>query len=230
MCGRYSAYIDLLAASEDLGAELVAQGFEPSANVAPMQSAPLLVDRGGRRLGLARFGWVLPPREPRERPLTVINARSETASASRVFRDALSKRRGVALADGYYEWQTLGEPGKTPYFLSAPGERFLLLAALFEVDPSAQPADRHPRFTLFTREARGVAARVHDRMPVFVPRDRLDGWLDPARRDGERQLAALAALPAALVAHPVSRDVGKVANRGASLREPVGPALGADPR
>lgn len=54
---------------------------------------------------------------------------------------------------------------------------------------------------------------------------RYAAWLDPGRTDpaAARALLALPA-PGRLVAHPVSRAVGNVANNGPQLTEPV-PAL-----
>ena len=39
-----------------------------------------------------------------------------------------------------------------------------------------------PAAAILTTIPRGVAARVHDRMPVILPANALDAWLDPTSR------------------------------------------------
>jgi putative SOS response-associated peptidase YedK len=48
-------------------------------------------------------------------PVKAINAISETAEERPVFRDAMRRRRCLAPADGFYEWQKLGTKEKQPY-------------------------------------------------------------------------------------------------------------------
>ena len=38
-------------------------------------------------------------------------------------------------------------------------------------------------FTVLTTTANALAAQVHDRMPVILPRDAYDLWLDPKNQD-----------------------------------------------
>jgi putative SOS response-associated peptidase YedK len=66
-------------------------------------------------------------------------------------------------------------------------------------------------------------ARLHDRMPLLVPPDRYDDWLDPAPADtaGLRHLL-VPPDPARLVAYPVRTLVNSVANNGPELVEPAG--------
>jgi putative SOS response-associated peptidase YedK len=60
-------------------------------------------------------------------------------------------------------------------------------------------------------------AAIHDRMPLVLPQDAWDTWLDPAVRDAS-ELLQLDAPP--LTTQPVGDAVGKVQNNGPSLIEP----------
>jgi putative SOS response-associated peptidase YedK len=76
---------------------------------------------------------------------------------------------------------------------------------------------------IITREAVGELATIHSRMPVFMPRDRWQGWLDTEARDINRliKLMEVAEPDAGLVAQPVSPRVNLVANNGAELIIPI---------
>jgi putative SOS response-associated peptidase YedK len=72
-------------------------------------------------------------------------------------------------------------------------------------------------------------AALHDRMPVVLPRDTWDRWLDPTISDTELLQAFLHASAAGeLEAYPVSTAVNSPRNKGAELARPVaGPVIPA---
>ncbi len=63
---------------------------------------------------------------------------------------------------------------------------------------------------------------MHDRSPVNVPADLLDGWLGPDLTDPDKVRELVAAVPEPrLVPRPVGKAVGPVRNNGRELVEPV---------
>jgi putative SOS response-associated peptidase YedK len=76
---------------------------------------------------------------------------------------------------------------------------------------------------IITREAVGELATIHSRMPIFMPEDRWESWLDTEARDINRLVKAmiLDEPDAGLVAVPVSSRVNLVANNGAELIAPI---------
>jgi putative SOS response-associated peptidase YedK len=157
----------------------------------------------------------------------MINARVETVLEKPSFRSAVTKRRLVVPADGYFEWQQVAG-GKVPTFLRRPGTG-LSFAGLYELwrDPS-KGADDPQRwlftYTILTTRAPDALGHIHDRSPVVVPDELLDAWLDPAVTDSDTVRDLLASMPEPhLVPHPVGRDVNNVANNGLHLVEPVDP-------
>jgi putative SOS response-associated peptidase YedK len=65
-------------------------------------------------------------------------------------------------------------------------------------------------------------APVHDRMPVILPADKWQEWLDPT--NGNTAMLCKLLLPAAndvLTMHPVSTDANNARNAGAQLIEPI---------
>lgn len=226
MCGRYSAWIEIEALGRSLGATVVAEGFEKISNVAPTMLAPIVVGRPSRRIGLARFGYTLGThRRGGGKPPFMVNARSETAATSPAFRDAMSRRRCLVPADGYYEWRA--EQGrKMPYLFTARDGEPLLMLGIYEVRPASDPALREPSFVVLTCAATGLAAQIHDRMPVVLSASYVEAWLDPERTDSARVLDdALAHSITPDRGYPVDRAVSSPSSQGADLRTPIGAEL-----
>lgn len=107
MCGRYvvsKTTADLMAA---FGVrESYAGDLEPSYNVAPTDTVPLILDRATgedqhvtRTLVTARWGLVPSWAKDPKGGARLINARMETVTEKPAFRKAASKRRGIAVAD-----------------------------------------------------------------------------------------------------------------------------------
>jgi putative SOS response-associated peptidase YedK len=154
----------------------------------------------------------------------LINARSETLAQRPAFRSLVSTRRALLPVSGFYEWRR-PEPGsparKQPfYFHHADGEP-LVFAGLWDLwlDAEGQPLRS---CTIITTAANKTMASVHHRMPVILPRDAWDEWLDPEPMP-PTLLAELLA-PAAddlLTINPVSRAVNSSRNDGPELIEPV---------
>jgi putative SOS response-associated peptidase YedK len=67
-----------------------------------------------------------------------------------------------------------------------------------------------------------MVARLHDRMPVVVPRELWGPWLDPEMTDPDDVAALLAGAAApSLAEHAVSTLVNKVQNNVPELIEPL---------
>jgi len=222
MCGRFvqTTSAERLA-SIFAASDTTAGALRPRYNVAPSTPVPAILRTDGRRLGMLRWGFVPPwARGPDAGPRP-INARSESAAASRLFGPALAQRRCIVPVDGWYEWDD-DAGARRPWLIRPPEDGPAGVAALWSVwrAPEASP-DAPPLGTvaLLTTEASGRAATVHHRMPVLVPPDLLDDWLDPTSTDGAPLLAALAALRIELEVLRVSRRVNDVRNDDAGLLE-----------
>jgi putative SOS response-associated peptidase YedK len=249
MCGRYvstrgPAELSSLFHVPDPPLEEVA--LEPSWNVAPTDDVWAVMERVDRDTGeirrqLRAVRWGLVPswaKSPDVGP-KMINARVETVADKPAFRRPFAKRRCLLPADGFYEWQSVDVPGqakprKQPYFITPEDGSVMALAGLYEFwrDPGAGDQDQAAWWTtctIITTEARDAAGRIHPRMPLALPADHYDSWLDPAHEDAH-ELRDLLITPAAghLVARPVSSAVNSVRNDGPQLVEEVPPESGPE--
>jgi putative SOS response-associated peptidase YedK len=76
---------------------------------------------------------------------------------------------------------------------------------------------------IITREAVGELATVHSRMPMFLPKDRWEAWMDPSLQDMDkvRDLFEDFQPDAHLRFWTVSDAVNSIKNSGPELIEPV---------
>jgi putative SOS response-associated peptidase YedK len=194
--------------------QIESEPFPPNFNVAPTHQIPAIVSQSEERL-LAAFTWGLVPGWAKDPAIgsRMINARSETAAEKPSFRSALVKRRCIVPADGWYEWQ--GSPGKkTPYYFSAANETVLGLAGIYE---SWKQPDGQMLWTaaILTQEARSDFSYIHDRMPVLLPPELQDTWLNSQTSPLQEVLGS--APNVEIQAWEVSPAVGNVKNNNAEL-------------
>lgn len=214
MCGRFTLRTSLQKLLEDFGVSF--SEFTPRYNIAPTQLVFALragPDGDGRHAAALRWGLVPSWAKDVKIGAKSINARAETVAEKPMFRSALKRRRCLVLADGYYEWRTNGKE-KQPFHFRYSDQRPFALAGLWEAwrGPEGNDASLET-CTIITTAARGIAATLHERMPVIIPPSQFDLWLNSQPLDAP-QLAALLHPPQQdeLVPVPVSRLVNSVKN------------------
>lgn len=224
MCGRFTLTSPLEALTELFGF-LERPNLEPRANIAPTQDV-LAVRAGGngqRHAVMLRWGLLPSWAKNRRVGARLINARAEGIATASAFRKAFASRRCLIAADGFYEWQTLGDGGKQPLRICREDGAPFAFAGLWERwhDP-AEPESAPPveSCTIVTTEANALLRPIHERMPVILPSEAQAAWL------GESDAGVLQELlrpiePDGWMAYPVSPRVNKVANDDLSLLEPV---------
>jgi putative SOS response-associated peptidase YedK len=222
MCGRYTftASPEVLRA---LFAYAEQPNFPPRYNIAPTQ--PIAIVRlveGKRQFALVRWGllpsWV---KDPKAFTL-LINARGESAAEKPAFRAAMKRRRCLIPADGFYEWQATGER-KRPFYVHAKSGKPLAFAGLWEtwMGPNGEELETA---AIVTTTANRTLKPIHERMPVIVPPEAFDFWLDGASVDATTAAALIAPAPDNLLeAYEISTAVNRTANDNPNLLEPVVP-------
>jgi putative SOS response-associated peptidase YedK len=218
MCGRY-AVTSAPEAIRGLFGYPEQPNFPPRYNVAPTQPIAIvrLVD-GKRQFALVRWGllpaWV---KDPRNFTL-LINARGESVAEKPAFSAAMKYRRCLIPADGFYEWKAAGTR-KQPYYVRARSGQPLAFAGLWETWTGPNGEELETAAIVTTRANRALAD-IHERMPVVVPPDAFNLWLDCAKVDVETASVLIA--PAAenlLEAYEVSPAVNRTANDNPKLIE-----------
>jgi putative SOS response-associated peptidase YedK len=219
MCGRY-AITTAPEAIRALFRYLEQPNFPARYNVAPTQPVPIVrMVEGKRQFALVRWGlipaWV---KDPRGFSL-VINARGESVLDKPAFRNAMKYRRCLFPADGFFEWKRDGAH-KQAYFVRLKSGQPMAFAGLWEswMGPNGEEQETA---AIVTTTASHSIAHIHNRMPVIVPPEAFDFWLDP-KVDAEMAASVIApAQDELLEAYAVSSAVNRAANDGATLVEPL---------
>ena len=211
MCGRFSVTAEDAATlaeglAEELGLrvdERVRAALErlhrPRWNAAPGDGHWLWLraDAGGPRA--ASWGLSRPGDDAKAR--RQINVRAESLLDARVPRLA-EARRGALIVDGFFEW---GGAPRGPWHFSRPASS--RPRPLFALASLTWPSAAGSEFAVLTRAPTAGLARIHDRMPAWLPREALADWLDPRAPPARWRASLQTALPDDFVARRVSAHV-----------------------
>ncbi len=228
MCGRYSAAGKLSELAKFVDFVLKAPTHIPRYNIAPRQTAPVIVSAEGRP-ALKSMRWGLIPAWAEDETFgdKLINTRSETVFTKPSFRGAVKQRRCLIPADGFYEWQRQTGDAQ-PYRFTLQAGGWLCFAGIWET--WRRPAvtgefdfgssfDQRPAeletFSILTTQANDVVGPVHDRMPAILPVCHHGDWLDHGHFDMNLLATLLRPYPAgAMQAVQVSKWVNQARHEG----------------
>ena len=226
MCGRFALSAMLTDIAEEFSTQALPDRTLPvDWNIKPTQDIYIIKNE---EINIASWGLIAPWSKNSQDALRsqsqAINARSESVHEKPTFRSAFRTHRCLVPASGYYEWATeLGRyKTKQPVFISRDDNKLLAFAGIYDrwISPQGEIKDS---VAIITRDAVGDLARVHNRMPLFLPRDRWSKWMDSNLTDVE-QVRALMNIPKPddhLRYWPVKPLVNSIRNNGAELVEPI---------
>lgn len=215
MCGRF-VQLPLFSADQAPWPELADDLMKATAkyNLAPTQRAAVVLDEDGE-LAVRKMRWGLIAPWARELgKYATHNARIETVTTLKSYKDAWQKRRCLIPMAGWYEWQQLPDKTKQPYCIAAASGEQLYAAGLWEPRHRLQGEDEQGSCTMIVHDAIGTAGEVHDRMPVF---------LDPAQARAWMSVSGDAAMEMLLAAPVPEMRLTKVTKKVGNARNPGGP-------
>jgi putative SOS response-associated peptidase YedK len=227
MCGRFVSATPPDQIAAYFGTEAPEALLEASYNVAPTNDVYAVLEDGSTR-HLDAFHWGLVPRWAKDPKIgsRMINARAESLATSNAFKSAFQKRRCIVPVTGFYEWQKKpGMKAKQPFFIHHPDGEPYAFAGLWEVWKGPD-RDQEPlrSCTIITTTPNAPMSQIHDRMPVILPRDAWDTWLDRDNQDIELLGKLLVPAPPQLITmHPVSTQVNNVRNDSPELIDEAAP-------
>jgi len=228
MCVRYS----IAATPDSLQRLFRVSGpppvFPPRYNVAPTQFVPIVrlargKDAGGTALReLVRVRWGLIPSWDKDVSTGYANARAERIAEKPAFRAAFRTRRCLIPADGFYEWQRVGGQDVPWRITLADGGAFAF-AGLWERWDKSSDGVPVESCAIITTEANEFVEPISARMPVILPPDRYEVWLQETRL--ETLVSLLRSYPAEhMTTYRVNEVINSVMNDGPECAAPVGPA------
>jgi putative SOS response-associated peptidase YedK len=180
VCNRYR----LTHSKQYLAERFQATGDEiedrPRYNIAPTQRVLTVRNEQGKKVRhFTTMRWGLIPSWAKDISIgnKTLNARSESVTTTPAFRNSILTKRCLIPADGFYEWRKMGSV-KQPYCFEVGEGDVFALAGLWDqwTSPDGEIIES---CTILTTTPNSLVADLHDRMPVIVPPDKYDSWLDP---------------------------------------------------
>lgn len=234
MCGRFRIARKKEILEAEFDAEVLGddQDWVPRYNVAPSQDVAVVrqdAERPVRQLSQMRWGLIPSWTNDPAIGFKMINARSETAATMTSFREPFRLRRCLIPADGFYEWKREGK-AKLPFCFTLADEGVFAFAGLWErwKNPQGQWIKS---CSILTTTANELVRDIHDRMPVILPRDVYDVWLDPGLKEVSELQPLLKPYPAeAMRRYRVSQRVNQVKNDDAECSVEINPAQVSESR
>jgi len=238
MCGRFVSTTGSGDLAAHFGVETIVGELRPSWNVAPTATVWVIRDSGksgesgesGDARMLQPMRWGLVPSWADDPTIgnRMFNARVETLAQRPAYRAAVRRRRCIVPADGFYEWTAVsGRHRKQGWYFQSVDGQPLAMAGLWETWQPTGDADTLHTCTVVTTDANDVVAPIHDRMPLVLPDEVIDAWLDPTINDPDdvRSVVASAHSPT-LSVHAVGAAVNNARNDGPDLIATVHPTSG----
>lgn len=227
MCGRFVQYEGMAAFMEELGPQLPLFGgydAEPISryNVAPTTRVQILHStEAGVHITPVRWGWA-PFWAKGKRP-DPINARIETVTTGKFFKQLWPAGRALVPSEGWYEWvKDPNDPKKKqPYFIRLKDQKPMFFGALAQIRPGLGEQDGDG-FVIITASCDQGMVDIHDRRPLVLSPEQARKWLDPDLSPGQAEEIArdLSRPEADFEWYAVGKEVGNVRNQGAQLLLP----------
>jgi len=203
MCGRYLVLTDDDYEEMQNIIDIVSKNYKESGvakgEVFPTNNIPVIYSHNGRKV-LSAAKWGFPGYKSSG---VIINARAESVHQKLMFRNAFISNRCIVPANGYYEWLTHEDKTKTKYLIGVKGKQLFYMAGLYNMftDKANNP---YTAITIITTEASEEISFIHDRMPVILPDEAIDSWLDKNNTDVDLLKSMLVPFPSALSVTRVS--------------------------
>ncbi len=234
MCGRVSLSMEWnrlsFILSQDFELDIPEHfPYTPHYNLAPSQ--PLLSvirdkKEARNRLGYLHWNYYADPSKntnKKNKPLTLINARSETIDAKPSFKDSFLYRPCLVVVDGFYEWEKTDKE-RIPHRFIPGNQSLFYIAGLYQATPShLQKSKQAPPFglCLLTTAANKQMKKIHHRMPALLPPDQAHLWLDTTLPPAYRKSILQPAPDQAMLSYIVSSCVNSVQCDDISCVQPL---------
>ncbi|WP_082235072.1 SOS response-associated peptidase [Halobacillus massiliensis] len=220
MCGRFTLTAPEKEILFEFGLHDLPVDYMPRFNIAPGQNIWSIIHDGERkRAGLLQWGLIPPWAKDPKIGYKMINARSETAHEKPSFKHSMSKKRCLIIADSFYEWKKEKEK-KQPVRIFPQDRKLFAFAGLWE--KWKQEEEERFTCTILTKEANEFMGRIHERMPVILPKSMEEEWIKPVKRDpGEVHQFLEQLTMEDLESYPVSTLVNSAKNESKDCIRPL---------
>jgi len=190
-------------------------------NCSPTQKLPVVTNDEG--LQLMYWGYQVKIFDPKNRKMKVtevINSKGEKVNSSKNYKESFLQRRCLVLAKGFIEWRKKPDGSKQPYFIYVKGKDMVSYAGIWRENVDEESGEVKKGFSIITTEPNDFMSNYHNRMPVILPEDKEDVWLNPDT-DPETLQSLIVPYPSEMDAYPIAKSVGSPKVNTPENLEPV---------
>ena len=225
MCGRFNVIDNpLTQLIMTVVGEEVPCSLATEYNIAPTQMVPVLRHSAHEGWAIASMRWWLVPYwspEPSTK-YSMFNAKSETLTTSRAYKEPFKRRRCVIPASGYYEWKKQGAI-KVPYYIEPVSEPGFAFAGLW--DRWHRGDQIIESCTIVTAASPEKMKHIHHRIPVHLTVDQARIWVNQETNSAGLQEVLMPEVRMGIQVTPVSTIVNNARNKDARCVEPLGETI-----
>lgn len=209
MCGRFAVFTEKEMMAYRFKHELPADYIERY-NVAPTQNS-LAIRHHSNTMEWLSWGFKLQS--------LVINARIETIKEKVSFKGLLDKQRCLIPMTAYYEWE---DGTGQPFLLHKPDYEPFALGGFWQKEVSVHNTIG---YVIATDQANAHLNHLHARMPLFIPQNLENDWLNNYAYDELINEITAYNRTVRLLMHPVANLVNKVKVDHKGLLRPIAPQM-----
>ncbi len=212
MCGRFVLDANAKTLQTKFQIDTIIAEPKPCFNIAPMQSVAVIFNVDGERQ-LDMFRWGLIPSWSKEYKIAnrMFNARAETIHKKLSFNRSFKERRCLIPATGFYEW-TKTPIGKIPVYIYLKSKQPLAFAGVWDTWISRRGKVINS-CSIVTTTSNKLLEPIHNRMPVILPHESIEFWLDTDEKSPEDLLPLLKPYPTEEMAYyAVSKMINSPSN------------------
>ncbi|WP_407597003.1 SOS response-associated peptidase family protein [Pseudomonas aeruginosa] len=228
MCGRFVQYEGMAIFIEELSPQIeLFSGYDAQPidryNVAPSTQVQVLhAAEDGLHIDAVKWGWA-PFWAKGKRP-DPINARVETVTTGKFFKQLWPKGRALVPSEGWYEWvKDPDDPKrKQPYFIRLKSQKPMFFGALAQIHSGLDPHDGDG-FVIITAASDQGMVDIHDRKPLVLTPEHAREWIEPGLTPCRaEEIAKECCQPVDdFEWFRVGTSIGNVRNQGAGLIIPI---------
>lgn len=137
--------------------------------VFPSQSTPVIIRHDEEnRIGTMNWGFIIPGVKK-----LIINSRVETIFEKKSFKSSVENRRCIVPATAFLEWKD-----KLPYTVKLENKMPMSFAGIYKKHTDENGISAW-QFSILTRESNESMKPLHERMPLMLPDQTFETWMDP---------------------------------------------------
>ncbi|QCK14894.1 SOS response-associated peptidase [Mangrovivirga cuniculi] len=147
-------------------------------NVAPTKLMPVITS--GKEKGISWFYWGITPDMAKNKSVSpkLYAASDKDLTEKFSFKKALSDRRCIIPADGYYEWKKLGKKSQIPYRVIRYDNEPFSFAGIWD-EYEADNGEMVHTFRIITTNSNDDISEISNSMPVIFNKEQEKIWLNP---------------------------------------------------